>query len=326
MGRARRNRAIQRIASSGSTAGRSANGVPGHGLEEVERDLGRVDLAELAEQLEALVDGLAHAEQGAAAQLHAVARGRARRCRSRSVPVVGGDDLREVRLGRLEVVVVAVHAALGEALGLLGGEDAGADTATLRPGLVADDRHQLEEALHGALVGAADGEHDAELAGARARRSPWRRRAPRRCRGTAWPAPAVSNLDDWLQKWQSSGQPPVLADRMPSTSTSGPHHARRTSWARAASDGTDESGTWASVGQLVGGELPALVEQRDLGGPDGRAGLVGGQGRPGGLAAGPGLRDERDRLERVRHGGGAYRRPRMTRKPRRPNRRRPECT
>ena len=53
----------------------------------------------------------------------------------------------------------------------------------------------------------------------------------------------VSNLDDWLQKWQSSGQPPVLADRMPSTSTSGPHHARRTSWASAASDGTEVSGT-----------------------------------------------------------------------------------
>ena len=38
----------------------------------------------------------------------------------------------------------------------------------------------------------------------------------------------VSNADDWLQKWQSSGQPPVLAERMPSTSTSGPHQARRT--------------------------------------------------------------------------------------------------
>ena len=31
----------------------------------------------------------------------------------------------------------------------------------------------------------------------------------------------VSNRDDWEQKWQSSGQPPVLAERMPSTSTSG---------------------------------------------------------------------------------------------------------
>ena len=38
----------------------------------------------------------------------------------------------------------------------------------------------------------------------------------------------VSKRDDCAQKWQSSGQPPVLADRMPSISTSGPHHARRT--------------------------------------------------------------------------------------------------
>jgi hypothetical protein len=41
----------------------------------------------------------------------------------------------------------------------------------------------------------------------------------------------VSKRDDCEQKWQSSGQPPVLAERMPSTSTSGPHQARRTWWA-----------------------------------------------------------------------------------------------
>ncbi len=55
----------------------------------------------------------------------------------------------------------------------------------------------------------------------------------------------VSNREDWAQKWQSSGQPPVLADRIPSTSTSGPHQASRTSWARAARAVTDSSGTTA---------------------------------------------------------------------------------
>ena len=35
-----------------------------------------------------------------------------------------------------------------------------------------------------------------------------------------WPHRRVER-PDWLQKWQSSGQPPVLAERMPSTSTSG---------------------------------------------------------------------------------------------------------
>ena len=57
----------------------------------------------------------------------------------------------------------------------------------------------------------------------------------------------VSNCADCEQKWQSSGHPPVLADRIPSTSTSGPHHASRTSWASAASCGTASSGSAASA-------------------------------------------------------------------------------
>ena len=40
-----------------------------------------------------------------------------------------------------------------------------------------------------------------------------------------------ANRPDWLQKWQSSGQPPVLRLTMPSTSTSGPQWRIRTSWA-----------------------------------------------------------------------------------------------
>ena len=44
-----------------------------------------------------------------------------------------------------------------------------------------------------------------------------------------------SNRPDCEQKWQSSGQPPVLSETMPSTSTSSPHHASRTSCARSSS-------------------------------------------------------------------------------------------
>src|SRR3712207_7274344 len=33
------------------------------------------------------------------------------------------------------------------------------------------------------------------------------------------------NSPDCEQKWQSSGQPPVFSDTMPSTSTSGPHRS-----------------------------------------------------------------------------------------------------
>ena len=62
----------------------------------------------------------------------------------------------------------------------------------------------------------------------------------------------VSKRDDCEQKWQSSGQPPVLAERMPSTSTSGPHQASRTWWARAASEVTHWSGSSASAAELGG--------------------------------------------------------------------------
>ena len=41
------------------------------------------------------------------------------------------------------------------------------------------------------------------------------------------------NWPDCEQKWQSSGQPPVLSDTMPSTSTLGPWYFIRTSWASA---------------------------------------------------------------------------------------------
>ncbi|SKZ79280.1 Uncharacterised protein [Mycobacteroides abscessus subsp. abscessus] len=56
---------------------------------------------------------------------------------------------------------------------------------------------------------------------------------------------------DCEQKWQSSGQPPVLSEMMPSTSTSGPHHRIRTSWAtcsssvRRSSGSRSTSSTWS---------------------------------------------------------------------------------
>ncbi len=112
-----------------------------------------------------------------------------------------------------------------------------------------------------------------------------------------------SNLADWLQKWQSSGHPPVLADRMPSTSTVSPHQARRTSWARAARAGTDESGTSARAASSSSGELAALVEQGDLGGPDGSPGVLGDEARTLGRG-GAGVRGEGD--GHVGHGRQGY--------------------
>ena len=108
-----------------------------------------------------------------------------------------------------------------------------------------------------------------------------------------------SNLADWLQKWQSSGHPPVLAERMPSTSTVSPHHARRTSWASAASIGTEESGTSARVDSSAAREHPPLVEQGGLGGADGPTGIVGRETGPLGLGA---ARVRREGDGDVRHG------------------------
>ena len=51
------------------------------------------------------------------------------------------------------------------------------------------------------------------------------------------------NTPDWEQKWQSSGQPPVLMETMPSTSTSGPHHRIRTSCASCSACGRSSSGS-----------------------------------------------------------------------------------
>ena len=54
------------------------------------------------------------------------------------------------------------------------------------------------------------------------------------------------NRPDWLQKWQSSGQPPVLRLMMPSTSTSGPQCFIRTSCARSRSSWTRSSGRFST--------------------------------------------------------------------------------
>jgi hypothetical protein len=107
-GSASRKSAIQRSASSAPNKGAVAEGRARAGVEEVDRHLGRIDLPELAQQLQPLFDRLAHAEEGAAAQLHARRPHQPARLEP-LVPAVGGGDVREERPGRLEVVVVAVH-------------------------------------------------------------------------------------------------------------------------------------------------------------------------------------------------------------------------
>ena len=73
------------------------------------------------------------------------------------------------------------------------------------------------------------------------------------------------NWPDWLQKWQSSGQPPVLRLMMPSTSISGPQCFMRTAWASSSSSGIWSSGSCEHLDQLVVRQADALVEDLDSG-------------------------------------------------------------
>ena len=68
------------------------------------------------------------------------------------------------------------------------------------------------------------------------------------------------NWPDWLQKWQSSGQPPVFRLMMPSTSTSGPQCFIRTSCASSSSSGTRSSGSFEHLDQLVVRQALAALE------------------------------------------------------------------
>ena len=68
------------------------------------------------------------------------------------------------------------------------------------------------------------------------------------------------NRPDCEQKWQSSGQPPVFTETMPSTSTSGPHQRSRTSWASASRSGSVVVGQPQHLEHLRLVEAAPLVE------------------------------------------------------------------
>ncbi len=72
------------------------------------------------------------------------------------------------------------------------------------------------------------------------------------------PRTGEANSPDWEQKWQSSGQPPVFSDTMPSTSTSGPHQRIRTSWASSSAAGMSSSGR-VSTRRMSGSVRPTPV-------------------------------------------------------------------
>ena len=73
------------------------------------------------------------------------------------------------------------------------------------------------------------------------------------------------NWPDWLQKWQSSGQPPVLRLMMPSTSISGPAVLHAYGVGELEQLGDLVVGELQDLDQLVLREADALVEDLDSG-------------------------------------------------------------
>ncbi len=73
------------------------------------------------------------------------------------------------------------------------------------------------------------------------------------------------NRPDCEQKWQSSGQPPVFSETMPSTSTSGPHQRIRTSWASWSAAGRCSSGRRSTARTPASSRPTPLVEHLGAG-------------------------------------------------------------
>ena len=146
------------------------------------------------------------------------------------LPVVGRDHLGEEGAGRLDVVVVAVDPALGQAAGLVLGQDAGAHRH-VEAGLLAHQRDQLEDPAHGPLVGAPERQHQAELGGARGPPSRGRPPGPPRCRGRGWPSPACRSATTASRSgsprgnrrsWPTGSPPPPPSGRTTSAAPGGP--------------------------------------------------------------------------------------------------------
>ena len=134
-------------------------------------------------------------------------------------------------------------------------------TATFRPVPARMSGTALEHPGHGALVGAPDGEHDAELRRTQRLGLAGRPRAARRGRGTAWPSPATRtgptgcrtrSPQGSRRSWPTGCPRPRLRAR---TRPGGPRGPARPAPAPTR-------GQAGQAGQLGGRELPALVEQR----------------------------------------------------------------
>ena len=215
-------------------------------IEQVDRHLARVELGQLEGEVDALLERLAHAQDPAAAQLHAGVDGQAGGgdpvvvacgwCRSTGTPPgaprgCGCSGARRRRPG----------ARPGPAPGARG------EQATSRPVSVPHSVDRLDHLVEQPLARAPHGHHDAELGGAGRLGGPGglqhlveveeRDRRRRRCRS----APTAS------RRRSPRRRPPDLALMRLSSSTSAPHQARRTRCASAIRAGSSSRGRRATA-------------------------------------------------------------------------------
>ena len=197
--------AIHRMASSGRTGLRIASGVPGRGSRKLTGTSVGASSASwpISSRRWAVVSPMPRRTPQHSC-MPTSRRGGTFHIARPSVWVV--DDLREKRPGRLEVVVVAVDTARGQALGLGPVEDSRRHRH-VEPGGLLDHGNQIQQTSHRPLVRTANRQHDAELAGAHGRPFAGRPRAPDRCRGRGWRARGCRSATTGRRSGSPPGSP-----------------------------------------------------------------------------------------------------------------------
>ena len=205
-------------------------------VEQVDRHLARFELGELEREVDALLERLAHAEDAAAAQLHAgvASRGaRSRRGRRRCASCRSSGTARGTPRG----CGCSGARPRRRAAAACSSVEQPERARDFEPGLALHRVDRVDD-LRAAGAPRARAPRRRCRTGSRPRRaSRARRRGPRRGRGTAYTSTPVWKRTDCEQNAQSSGHAPDLALMRLSSSTSGPHHASRTLCASAMSDG-----------------------------------------------------------------------------------------
>ncbi len=132
-------------------------------VQKVDRHFARFQRRELEREVDALLEGLAHAEDATAAQLHTRVAGEASGADAVVVAVRRADGREQLAAG-FEVVVVAAYTGRREAIGLFGGQQA-EGARDFETGLALHRADRVDHASEQSLLRTAHCDDDAELGG-----------------------------------------------------------------------------------------------------------------------------------------------------------------